>query len=522
MNRTITGVGDSPLSLTFVPENRNQAGHKLPIAQTLNATSTLATVYELPIITGLQDSGAVVSDCDCVYLLFVGHRELVNIDLFTTVTTISSFMPSSTTSIYIQGNEIADFTVNETVFEKIASLTAFTSDLADNSASCNGGRWQSAHDLQFCVTSNSSLPAQGAVVVVLLVCVLTWQWLSYKKDRSSETPHDHLYSVFDSALNSHETMRVRLTVDPIIATNRLDYDEVKLGQCISRGGFGLVFHGTYHRRQVAVKKIRVSSETEAAQIEQFIKEIMLMAVLRHPRIVEFIGVAWEALVDLSAVTELMERGDLSTVLHSFRQHGYRLAWGDHKTTIALHIAEALAYLHSLSPKVIHRDLKSKNVLLNTAMDAKISDFGISRERHVIETHMTAGMGTSFWIAPEVLNGQDYDERADVFSFGVVLSELDTDDFPYWNAANPPGGKLEEGNILQLVAAGKKRPAFSAGCPPPILELAHRCLQRKPGDRPSAEELVRILEELELMAFSSSSNNGSVDSGASSLSMDIID
>ncbi|GMF17704.1 unnamed protein product [Phytophthora lilii] len=313
-------------------------------------------------------------------------------------------------------------------------------------------------------------------------------------------------------------MRVRMAADPIIVTNRLNYDEVKLGRCISRGGFGLVFAGTYRDRQVAVKKIRVNRDGEAAQIEQFIREITLMAMLRHPQIVEFIGVAWEALVDLSAVTELMERGDLSTVLRNCREEGYRLTWSGHKVTIALHIVKALVYLHSLAPKVIHRDLKSKNVLLNEEMEAKLSDFGISRERHDMETHMTAGMGTSFWIAPEVLSGQDYDEKADVYSFGVVLSELDTDDFPYWNAANPPGGKLQEGEILQLVAAGQLRPSFSGSCPAPILVIADRCLQVRPEDRPTAAELVQTFQELVLLEFSSSS----VISRASSLSMDSIE
>ncbi|KAL3671373.1 hypothetical protein V7S43_003299 [Phytophthora oleae] len=98
----------------------------------------------------------------------------------------------------------------------------------------------------------------------------------------------------------------------------------------------------------------------------------------------------------------MERGDLSTVLQNCRENGYQLTWSDHKSTIVLHIAEALAYLHSLSPKIIHRDLKSKNVLLNDEMEAKLSDFGISRERFDTEASMTAGMGTSFWIAPELL------------------------------------------------------------------------------------------------------------------------
>jgi serine/threonine protein kinase len=360
----------------------------------------------------------------------------------------------------------------------------------------------------------------GIVVVVLLMCVLAWQWVAYRKDRlsvahSRGSSDDHLYSIFNPDFEEHETMRVRLAADPIIVTNRISFEEVKLGKCISRGGFGLVFCGTYRGRLVAVKKIRVKRDEEQAQIEQFIREITLNAVLRHPRVVEFIGVAWDALVDLSAVTELMQRGDLSTVLHNGREEGYRLTWGDHKATIALHIVEALAYLHSLSPKVVHRDLKSKNVLLSDEMEAKLSDFGISRERRDAETHMTAGMGTSFWIAPEVLRGQDYDEKADVFSFGVVLSELDTDDYPYWNAANPPGGKLQEAEILQLVAEGHMRPSFSGTCPASILEVAQRCLSVRPEDRPSAAELVFVFQEL--LGFELRSGL----SRASSLSMDSV-
>lgn len=354
----------------------------------------------------------------------------------------------------------------------------------------------------------------GVLVVALLMCVVIWQRITHKKDQSSEMhPHtssrDPLYSLFNPDFEDHETMRVRLAADPLIVTNRLNYDEVKLGRCINRGGFGLIFIGTYHGRQVAVKKIRVNKETEGSQIEQFIREVTLMAILRHPRVVEFIGIAWDAVVDLSAVTELMVRGDLMTVLQNCQENGIQLTWCDHKATIALHIVEALAYLHSLSPKVIHRDLKSKNVLLNDEMEAKLSDFGISRERFDTETSMTAGMGTSFWIAPEVLRGRDYDEKADVFSFGVVLSELDTDDYPYWSAANSPGSKLQEGEILQLVAAGKLRPAFSRSCPASILRVADRCLQVRPENRPNAVELVQMFQELLVLELSS---------GVSSLSM----
>ncbi|KAG2814957.1 hypothetical protein PC110_g2438 [Phytophthora cactorum] len=301
-----------------------------------------------------------------------------------------------------------------------------------------------------------------------------------------------------NSVDSEDTaLGASLTNSQVLASCRLDYDEVALGHCISRGGFGLVFVGCYRGRQVAVKKIRNERGVEREQVEQFVGEISLISALNHPRIVEFIGACWTTPAELSAVTELMERGDLRDVTRRFKRRGYRLTWETHKTVIALHIAEALTYLHGLNPTVIHRDLKAKNVLLNADMEAKLSDFGIARERSLYDgsEHMTVGIGTSFWIAPEVLLGRDYDERADIYSFGVVLSEIDTDDYPYWNAQHPPQGKTQENEILRLVARGAKRPAFSDDCPPAILELAARCLRSDPEERPSASDIVVYLQQV---------------------------
>jgi serine/threonine protein kinase len=339
----------------------------------------------------------------------------------------------------------------------------------------------------------------GAVVVVLAAIVVHQRFFGRRRRGGGGSLSDskNEFDTFDFD-DTNVQVDAALLEDAVIITNRIDYKEIKLGGCLSKGGFGLVFAGKFRGRHVAVKKIRPDRSNEVAEIEQFLKEIILMAQLYHPRIVEFIGVAWDVLRHLSAITEYMDAGDLRIVLHGYKQQGQPLSWQDHKTTITLHIAEALSYLHSLRPKVIHRDLKSKNVLLNMHLEAKLSDFGISRQRHRIETHMTAGIGTSFWIAPEVLLGKDYDERADIFSFGVVLSEIDTDDYPYWNDANKGGtrGKIREAELLSLVAAGSLRPGFSDSCPRVILELADACLQKDPKDRPSAAEIVLALQHLQ--------------------------
>ncbi|CAH0514759.1 unnamed protein product [Peronospora belbahrii] len=302
-----------------------------------------------------------------------------------------------------------------------------------------------------------------------------------------------------NSIDSEDTTAMGLTLatNKALTSCRLDYDELILGRCVSRGGFGLVFVGSYRGRQVAVKKIQNEREIGREQVQQFVREISLISGLNHPRIVEFIGACWTIPTELSAVTEFMERGDLRDVTRRFKRRGYRLSWESHKANIALHIAEALTYLHGLTPTVIHRDLKAKNVMLNADMEAKLSDFGIARERSSYDgsEHMTVGIGTSFWIAPEVLLGHDYDERADIYSYGVVLSEIDTDDYPYWNTQHQAEGKAQENEILRLVARGSKRPAFSDDCPPAILELATRCLRADPEERPSAFEIVLYLQQL---------------------------
>ena len=396
----------------------------------------------------------------------------------------------------------------------------------------------------------------GAIAVLFVLLLVAWKRRRYSRERSSSpfvspiaieptTPQCDLSIAFDDALNRDSVVEIAapaigaataagggatasvatiaaqvypgygqprgnsiesedtaamdrlLANDTVLASCRLESSELQLGRCISRGGFGLVFVGSYRGRQVAVKKIRSEREVGCEQVRQFVREISLLSSLSHPRIVEFVGACWTTPAELSAVTELMERGDLRDVTRRFKRRGYRLTWSTYKVNIALHIAEALTYLHGRTPTVIHRDLKAKNVMLNADMEAKLSDFGIARTRSSGDgcKPMTAGIGTSFWIAPEVLLGQDYDERADIYSFGVVLSEIDTEDYPYWNAKHPPQGKAQEREILRQVARGAKRPSFSDDCPPAIFELAARCLRTDPEKRPSALGIVLYLQQL---------------------------
>ncbi|GLD93815.1 hypothetical protein PINS_up002420 [Pythium insidiosum] len=450
-------------------------------------------------------------------------------------------------SLDLTGNPITNVTVSSSVADSFSKLKTFKLGATNDSSSgsCDG-IWRDLVDAKLCVRDSPKTDAHGdsanatlmygliggALVVVALLLILykkhPWRkpirMSGHYQKQSSDSIYDSTFAYDDT----HATLGASLLNDPIIITNRIPFKDVRVGNCISSGGFGLVYTGVYNRRRVAIKKIRPDHAGDIRHIEAFLKEVCLVATLKHPRIVEFVGVAWDSLRNLSVVTELMDRGDLRSVLHGCKQRRERLSWSDHKTTIALHIAEALTYLHSLSPKVIHRDLKSKNVLLNADMEAKLSDFGISRERRFEETHMTAGIGTSFWIAPEVLLGRDYDERADIFSFGVVLSELDTEDYPYWNGQGSGDGngspdarevEAEDGRgtaeqaavvlakrplqqqqqILKMVASGEMRPAFSDSCPPSVLALASLCLDAEPSKRPTAAEIVYELQRIQQRA-----------------------
>jgi serine/threonine-protein kinase TNNI3K len=220
-----------------------------------------------------------------------------------------------------------------------------------------------------------------------------------------------------------------------------------------------------------------------------------MAPLDHPNIVQLIGVAWDSLADLCLVLELMPNGDLRSLLNEYQRTGHEHGFDSDKLRIAHNVAHALVYLHSLATPVLHRDLKSKNILLTKDLDAKITDFGVSRKQS--DKTLTAGVGTSLWMAPEVMMGERYNEKADMFSFGMVLYELDSHETPYANARHESssggGNQLSDTAILQLVASGKLQVQFSHHCTPELAQLGVSCMSFDPSGRPSAAEAMYRLQ-----------------------------
>ncbi|ETO65900.1 TKL protein kinase [Phytophthora nicotianae P1976] len=286
---------------------------------------------------------------------------------------------------------------------------------------------------------------------------------------------------------SDETERPGLWEDEVITAMRIPLEKLTTTKLLSSGGYGEVYRGVYREDIVAIKVLLPDKQKDLEQINAFLAEIKMMATVDHPCIVRFLGVAWDSLSDLSAVMEFMEGGDLRSVLDRFQQEQRPRGFDLDKARIALQTAQALTYLHSLDPTVLHRDLKSRNILLTSELDAKVSDFGVARKYSF--TSMTAAVGTSLWMAPEVMLGDRYDASADIFSFGVALSEMDSHLYPYAEARTTNSGqRVPDAALLQLVVMGRVSVNFSSNAPAELVELGRACVSLNPMARPSASEV----------------------------------
>ena len=240
--------------------------------------------------------------------------------------------------------------------------------------------------------------------------------------------------------------------DEVYASFCIPADAIDRHHVIAHGGFGIVYLATLYPFAnfldlqapvtVAMKRILPARTSDVRAVNTFMDEIRLHARLWHKNIVEFVGFTWTTLQNLSAVTEYMEHGDLWTFINTTTH----LTWGVDvslqlalsstvattnsnttndegsyvsKFTILCDVVDALVYLHTMN--IIHRDLKTKNVLLDATGVAKLTDFGVSRET-ILDT-MTAEIGTVAWTAPEILKGvrQTFSFRSVYFARIVILT-----------------------------------------------------------------------------------------------------
>ena len=257
--------------------------------------------------------------------------------------------------------------------------------------------------------------------------------------------------------------------------------ELEIGDRIGGGAFGSVHRGRFHGTDVAVKIV----EGGPAELKNFQMEAKMLATLRHPNVTLFMA----AFLDPSAkkwalVTEFVERGSLWDVLRETD-----LDWTEKRQVqVALGVARGLAYLHAHN--VLHRDLKSPNILVDDDYRIKLCDVGLAR--HCGHQNMTVGCGTTQWMAPEIANSQPYGPPADVFSFAIVLFEIASRQCPY----DEYFADHEEVNAVALalrVVHHGLRPTLPPLCS--FAALATLCWAPDPTSRPPIKAAIPVLETL---------------------------
>ncbi|KAG9411008.1 hypothetical protein AC1031_016663 [Aphanomyces cochlioides] len=295
-------------------------------------------------------------------------------------------------------------------------------------------------------------------------------------------------------VHSRLAMDSALFMDDALMPFRIPQSDIHNISFLDKGERSAIFRATFGQdMDVAMKQLLPSKAKDAKAVQAFVQEIRFAIQLDHPKIVKLIGVTWSTTADVAVLSEFMPRGDLTSCLKKDLKKSHRqLDWdaafsksGCSKTRIAVDIVDALVYLHSFQPTTLHRNVSSRCILLNDAWDAKLHNFGIGRVSK-LETMPTSGMVP--WIAPEVLTGGQYTEKADIYALGVLLAELDTHQDPYFKLLSDKSKDISMAHVALQVAQGTLQPEFTNDIPIDILELAMECLAFDPKDRPAAMAL----------------------------------
>eukprot|EP01156_Anaeramoeba_ignava_P023382 Anaeramoba_ignava/c21502_g1_i1.p1 GENE.c21502_g1_i1~~c21502_g1_i1.p1 ORF type:complete len:465 (-),score=129.03 c21502_g1_i1:128-1522(-) len=312
-------------------------------------------------------------------------------------------------------------------------------------------------------------------------------------ERYSNKFRDYSPALFFDFVNEYKNIAMEIGNEFIIDINKL-----KEIDFIKRGAFGDVWKGIYDGKPVAIKKFL--KELRGSDLEMFYREVALLVKCKHPNIVETIGFHLLDKADpikstypTCIVLEYVPRGSLSERLKKLLEKNLRIK-KDTIISYAIDIAEGMKYLHDKG--VIHRDLKSGNILITNENHLKIIDFGLARYKAGetdITGEMTINIGTPNWMAPEILRGEsDYTPKVDVYSYGLVLWEMVYREIPYKKLLLQVGMEEFKSKV------GFDKPTLKLPkkyLPEEMNNLMARCWDHDPDKRPEFSEICETLKEI---------------------------
>jgi len=255
------------------------------------------------------------------------------------------------------------------------------------------------------------------------------------------------------------------------------YEEITFEQPIGAGSFGAVWRGTCRGQTVAIKQCKVGEQKDA---DMLLMEIRYLQKLRHPRLVSFLGCCNRPPHVLMLV-EYMPGGSLHAVLFGPKRRSLVLPT---KVRMAQQVAEGLAYLHDLS--VVHRDLKTMNIVLDEELNCKICDFGLTVTLE--KTHVTVRslQGSPRYMAPEQFEATArITEKVDIWQMGCVMLELFCLSVPFSSCSGVH-------QIATELLVRKKPPSIPSDADPRARILIQACIRIEPRHRPDAEALTEAL------------------------------
>ncbi|XP_060206250.1 putative wall-associated receptor kinase-like 16 [Lycium barbarum] len=337
-----------------------------------------------------------------------------------------------------------------------------------------------------------------------LIVGMTWLYFSIKKRKLNKLREKFFQQNGGLLLKQ----RISSNEGGVEATKIFTAEELKKAsnnyasdRILGRGGIGIVYKGILlDNRIVAIKKSKFVDED---QTEQFINEVLILTQVNHRNVVRLFGCCLEAEVPL-LVYEYISHGTLYEHIHN--RNGAPWLSLQNRLRIATETASALAYLHSSAQMpIIHKDVKSANLLLDVVYTAKVADFEASRLIPLGQTHIaTLVQGTLGYLDPEYFRTSQLTEKSDVYSFGVVLAELLTGMKPISRDRNDEDDKI---NLAEyFVLSMRKNQLFqildrqvvregSLEQLQKVAELVKNCLKFHGEDRPTMQEVASDLESL---------------------------